>query len=128
MPYFHKPEWCIVRFRDNSSKDYEWCGFNINFTDFGNDTNGKKIPYNGSNDQVGIPSGAIKKISPELEASLCIGCYFFLLLFTLMRLCLKRVTNTARIRTAVMTILLTGLITSKICILIIPPYWGNAYE
>ena len=62
MPFFHKPSWCIEKYRnnytDNASKDYEWCGFNVNFSKPSiNKTTGKPIPYDGSNAAVGIPSG-----------------------------------------------------------------------
>lgn len=43
-------------------------------------------------------------------------------------MCLKRVTNTARARTVVLTLVLGALITAKICILTIPAYWGSPLE
>ena len=109
LPFFHRPKWCIEAFEN--TPEYQWCGFNYTFASApakGTYDPGKDIEY------VGYPSSNIPKIETVTESRISIACYVLLMYFTLIRLFLKVITRTAKLRTIVITCLLGAMITSHV--------------
>lgn len=109
LPFFHRPRWCIEAFEN--TPEYEWCGFNYTFA-----TAPAKGTYDPSKDidYVGYPSSNFPKIESTTESNISIVCYALLMYFTLIRLFLKVITRTAKVRTIVITGLLGAMIASHV--------------
>lgn len=58
------------------------------------------------------------KLHPKTQAALDMICYLILLYFTIIRLYLKKVTITAKIRTLVISILLAFLFVSSLMVIV----------
>lgn len=123
LPFFHRPKWCIEAFEHKP--EYQYCGFNYTFA-----TAPAKGTYKQENDidYVGYPSSNIPKIETFTESRISIVCYALLMYFTLIRLFLKVITRTAKLRTIVITGLLGAMITSHVAKQVVPWYWGGLHE
>ena len=117
LPFFTKPRWCVDEWggkTDTDSKEaYANCGYNPQFA--------ADALREGKEDYqlVGTPNSGSPKLEPEVQAVVEAICYLALLYFTAIRLCLKKVTKTARLRCGVMTSLLVYLIGANILALVI---------
>ena len=115
MPFFTKPLWCVRKFTGTELSDT--CGHKYEYTFDKVEEMNKDRP---EDDQiVWYPSSNIIFLDPKQQAALDILAYLVLVIFTVLRLFLKRVTKTAMIRTTVLGVLLFYLIVSSILIIAI---------
>ena len=92
------------------SKEYEHCGFNVNFQE-----DLKKMADLPEGDQkeeyqiLGYPSSQIIKLEPNTQATMELISYALLIYFSNLRIFIKKATKTALLRTAIITVLLLYL-------------------
>lgn len=115
VPFFTKPAWCVAKWGPEAP-EYELCGYNPDFAGAANAAAAAGAEGDEAEDYryVGYPSSQIPKLHPHTQAAVDATSYALLLYFTGIRLCLKKVTKTARLRCAGMTSLLLYLIVANV--------------